>query len=652
MLTNRRRAAAEQANRWRSIGLIAIITIGVLGSIAPTEPWKLIEARAFDYLSTLLPPEVADDAPVIVAIDEPSFAEIGLQWPWPRSLHADLVKALREAGTKAIGLDMIFAEPSTDAAADAALAAALGPDVTLAGDQTVIATPQADQVMRVEPLPELLAAGAMTGIASIALDNDGTLRRIPRYPDGFAAVLAKSAGVTPADIPDEALLQTFGPARSFQTVSYYQALKPAEFLPKDFFRGRVAIVGLSLQSSPSAEAGGADSYATSFTLRSKHLVAGAEIQATIYENITKGLFIATASPFLVAALTIFAVLAAAVAIWRNTSWVTALFAALAVAVSVAGSFLLLRFAQLYVPPVAPAFAFVAVAAAQTARDYAAERRLRRSITRAFQQYLSPVLVDRLAAEPARLRLGGERKTLSILFSDVRGFTTISEALKDEPERLTTLMHRLLNPLSAVVLSCGGTIDKYIGDAIMAFWNAPLDDPDHAVHAVEAALGMLKALDALNDELAKEAQAAGEEPIWLAIGVGINTGDVVVGNMGSEHRFDYSALGDAVNLGARLEGETKNYDVPILLGELTAELAAARFTVVELDRIKVKGKTLPTRVSTVVPEADEDALAIHKSVLDDFYSGRLKPSDERLDMLQERLPTLRGYYGKLRARLKG
>jgi adenylate cyclase len=325
---------------------------------------------------------------------------------------------------------------------------------------------------------------------------------------------------------------------------------------------------------------------------------------------------------------------------------------LAVAISVGGSFLFLRFARLYVPPVAPALAFVVVAAAQSARDYAAERRLRRSITRAFQQYLSPVLVDRLAAEPARLRLGGERKTLSILFSDVRGFTTISEALKDEPERLTSLMHRLLNPLSAVVLSSGGTIDKYIGDAIMAFWNAPLDDPDHAVHAIEAALGMLKALEALNDELAQEARAEGEEPIRLAIGVGINTGDVVVGNMGSEHRFDYSALGDAVNLGARLEGETKNYDVPILLGERTAELAAARFTVVELDRIKVKGKTLPTRVSTVVPETDDEALAMHKAVLDDFYSGTLTPSDERLGRLAGRLPTLAGYYGKLRGRLEG
>src|SRR5262249_38970379 len=155
----------------------------------------------------LWPPKIAADAPVIVAVDEPSFAEVGLQWPWPRGLHANLVKALREAGAKAIGLDVIFAEPSADKAADAALAAALGPDVTLAGDQTVIATRQADQVMRIEPLPELLATGAKPGIASIALDNDGTLRRIPRYPDGFAAVLARSAGVASSDIPDEALLQ-------------------------------------------------------------------------------------------------------------------------------------------------------------------------------------------------------------------------------------------------------------------------------------------------------------------------------------------------------------------------------------------------------------------------------------------------------------
>lgn len=650
LLAARVAPSSQRAQRRRGILAIGIVVVGLLGAIAPTAPWKLVEARAFDWLSTAYPPELTADSPIIVAVDEPSFAELGLQWPWPRSLHAALVLALRQAGARAVGLDIIFAEPSAAPAADNALAHALGPDVTLAGDETVIETPHADQAMRVEPLPQFLATGARTGIASVVLDNDGTLRRVPRYPDGFAAVLAQSAGGTPAEVPEGALLRSFGPARSFQTVSYYQAMSPAKFLPKDFFRGRVVIVGLSLQSAPMVDAGGADFYPTSYTLRSKRLVSGAEIQATVYENLTRGLLVYPASPLTLAACTIAAALLAGLAIWRGTGWLTAVLALSAILVAFGGSFLVLQFGRLYVPPIGPALAFVAVAGAQSARDYAAERRLRRSITRAFAQYLSPVLVERLASEPARLRLGGERKTLSILFSDVRGFTTISEALKDEPERLTRLMHRLLNPLSAVVLSCGGTIDKYIGDAIMAFWNAPLDDADHALHAIEAALGMLKALEDLNVELAAEAQASGSEPLKLAVGVGINTGDCVVGNMGSEYRFDYSALGDAVNLAARLEGETKNYDVGILLGERTAALAAARWPVAELDRINVKGKKEATRVFTVVIGADAEATAEHRAVLDDYYAGRLAAEDERLTRLAEKMPALKGYYGRLRERL--
>jgi adenylate cyclase len=164
--------------------------------------------------------------------------------------------------------------------------------------------------------------------------------------------------------------------------------------------------------------------------------------------------------------------------------------------------------------------------------------------------------------------------------------------------------------------------------------------------------MQKALDDLNAELAEEARAAGTQPLKLAIGVGINTGDCVVGNMGSEYRFDYSALGDAVNLAARLEGETKNYDVGILLGERTAALAAARWPVVELDRIKVKGKTEATRVSTVVIGADADTLAQHGAVLEDFYAGRLAASDTRPADLAHRMPALAGYYTGMTERIRG
>lgn len=646
--------AARARTRLRGIAVVAAAVFAILAAASFSGPWRLLDARVFDYLSTLSPPPRPADGPLIVAIDEPSFAELGLQWPWPRDIHGRLVEALRDAGAKVIGLDIIFAEPSAKPGADAALAAALGPDVVLAADQTLIDTPHAVQTIRVEPLPEFTEGGARSGIASIVLDRDGTLRRIPRYPDGFAAVLLDSGGTAYAPPSAGALLQSFGPARTYQTVSYYQALEPAAFLPPGIFVGRTVIVGLSMQAAPTTEAGGADAFATPQTLRTGRLVAGAEIHATIYDNLRANLFVRPApTAVLIAAIAIAAALAG-LAVRRATGWRTVVAAVAAVAACVIGSWLLLRFGRLFAPPIAPAVAFTTVAAAQGARDYAAEFRLRQGITRAFSQYLSPVLVERLASDPAQLRLGGERRTLTILFCDVRGFTTISERLKDDPQRLTALINRLLNPLSAVILAAGGTIDKYIGDAVMAFWNAPLEEPDHAEKAIGAAIGMLAAVDALNAELAAEARAAGEVAIEIRIGIGINTGDCVVGNMGSDVRFNYSVLGDPVNLASRLEGETKVYGVPILIGDETARRVASRLAVIELDRVLVKGKTEAAVVHTVMRDADggpdsidAETRAAHQAFLDDIYAGRKADAAARIDRLARRLPALATYYERMR-----
>jgi len=295
--------------------------------------------------------------------------------------------------------------------------------------------------------------------------------------------------------------------------------------------------------------------------------------------------------------------------------------------------------------------YICVVAGQTGLDYAAERRSRREITRAFSRYLSPALVERLANDPSQLKLGGERRTLTILFCDVRGFTTISETLKDDPEQLTTLINRLLTPLSEIVLESGGTIDKFIGDCLMAFWNAPLDDPDHASHAVGAALRMLEAIETLNAELRREAEGKGTAPHVLKIGIGINTGDCVVGNMGSSRRFDYSVLGDCVNLASRLEGESKNYGVPLLIGEQTARLSAADFTSVELDSITVKGRTALSPIFTILqPAPAPQALENHKQMLAAKYARTLHAQDSVLERLEREIPRLGGYYRLLRSRL--
>ncbi|MCV0395623.1 MAG: adenylate/guanylate cyclase domain-containing protein [Rhizobiaceae bacterium] len=577
---------ASPGNRRLGLAAISAGVLLVLSALSLTTPWRLLDMRVFDFLSTSRLPHLPAGGPVIVAIDEPSFAELALQWPWPRDVHARLVESLREAGARAIGIDIIFADPSSPQA-DAALAAAVGPDVVLAADETFMETPQADQFIRVEPLAELTAAGALPGVASIPLDGDGTLRRLPAYPDGFARELLRLAGTEPA--PGGGLLRVFGPARTYPTVSYYQALDPPGFLPDEFFRDRVVIVGLSLQNAPTIDAGGADAYATSYTLRSGRLTSGAEIQATMFDNLRAGLLVTPAGDATRLAALVLAVFLAALAVRRGTGWRSVAVGLAAVVASAFGSYALLDLARIYLSPVGPALAFVLVAAGQGARDYAAERRLRRGITRAFSQYLSPVLVERLASDPSLLRLGGERRTLTILFTDVRGFTTVAEKMKDEPERLTTLINRLLDPLSRIVLEEGGTIDKYIGDCLMAFWNAPLDEPDHAAKAVRSALRMREAMAALNCELASEARSR-EEPLRLDIGIGINTGECIVGNMGSDLRFDYSAIGDAVNLASRLEGKTRDYDIPIIIGPETARLIADRFEITEIDRIAVKGRS--------------------------------------------------------------
>ena len=236
-------------------------------------------------------------------------------------------------------------------------------------------------------------------------------------------------------------------------------------------------------------------------------------------------------------------------------------------------------------------------------NYFREQTGRKRIRAAFGRYLSPALVEQLALSPEPLRLGGEERRLTIMFSDVRGFTAIAEFFKDDPAGLTALMNRFLTPLTHAILDRQGTIDKYMGDAIMAFWNAPLRDEAHEHHAAAAALDMLARMDALNAARRSEAEAGGHPVLPLDVGIGINTGSCVVGNMGSDLRFDYSVLGDPVNVASRLEGQSKLYGVKIVLGAATADAIRDRYPVLELDRVRVKGKQEPETVFTLVGDED-------------------------------------------------
>jgi adenylate cyclase len=236
-------------------------------------------------------------------------------------------------------------------------------------------------------------------------------------------------------------------------------------------------------------------------------------------------------------------------------------------------------------------------------SFVREQAQRRQIRSAFGQYLSPALVEQLAQSPEKLVLGGEEREMTIMFSDVRGFTTISESYKRDPQGLTRLMNRFLTPLTNAILARKGTIDKYMGDAIMAFWNAPIDDSEHQINACEAAVDMLERIDELNKVREQEAEEGGHVYIPLKVGIGLNTGVCVVGNMGSDLRFDYSVLGDSVNLASRLEGQTKEYGFPIIVGSNTALAAKERFAILELDFIVVKGKKEPEVIYAIAGRED-------------------------------------------------
>ena len=234
--------------------------------------------------------------------------------------------------------------------------------------------------------------------------------------------------------------------------------------------------------------------------------------------------------------------------------------------------------------------FVAWAIAAFLR-FMEEHKKRMLIKKQFEHYLAPAMVKKLQKNPDLLKLGGDTRELTLLFCDIRGFTPISEQYKSDPQGLTTLINRFLTPMTDIIMANGGTIDKYMGDCIMAFWNAPLDVEDQRKMAIKSSHQMLAHLKDLNEELGKE----GSLPI--NVGIGLNTGEVVVGNMGSDQRFDYSCLGDAVNLAARLEGQSKEYGMKIVIGEETAKEMEDEFVMIELDTIAVKGKTEPVKIYT-------------------------------------------------------
>jgi adenylate cyclase len=285
----------------------------------------------------------------------------------------------------------------------------------------------------------------------------------------------------------------------------------------------------------------------------------------------------------------------ALALPRVSATTSGIIGLLTISLVLLGGWAAFHYGNVLVDSFYPALALGFITATITFYTYHTAERQRTQIRSAFGQYLAPALVEHLANSPERLVLGGEDREMTMLLSDVRGFTTICESYKNDPQAVTSLINRLLTPLTNVIVNHEGTIDKYMGDAVMAFWNAPLEVPEHEFKACAAALEMIDRLAALNRERQAEANAAGQPFLPMRIGIGINTGRALVGNLGSDLRFNYSVLGDPVNIAARLEGQTKFYGVPIIIGPKTGQKVKEKFAILELDLITVKGRSEPETI---------------------------------------------------------
>ena len=519
----------------------------------------------------------ADPRIVMVAVDESSVRNLNEFYgrpPYPRDVWAMVVGELKHAGAKVIAFDILFTEENPAAPeGDRAFAAALeGAPVILAG----------------KPHPMFRAAA--TGSIPLAREE----ATVHTYPLRGSLALAAAQRFDPTIRADgELLIRWNGAKQDPEDHSYayvdldkviLAALKreegsldaaTAEAFAKNF-RGKIVLIGytakglLDLRANPLSP-----------------IAAGVELHANAIDNLINRDFNRTAPR--AASIPILILLGAAFGftIERTRSQLIAgaIAAASIVAVVLIGYAFLV--AGWFVPAFTAAVAVVLTYVVITAVKFVREQQQTALLKATFGRYVSPQILEHILAHPEKVHLGGERRDLTILFSDIRGFTSISEA--SEPEEVVEMLNEYLTRMVEILLRHGGTLDKFIGDAVMGFWNAPANDPDHAHHAVACAVEMIEETARLREWWESEGKAA------IRIGIGINTGDAVAGNIGAEQVFGYTVIGDAVNLASRLEGKNKDYGTEIIVSESTLARMGDRFEAVYLDDVKVKGKEKAVKI---------------------------------------------------------
>lgn len=561
----------------------------VMALMSLTAVWQQLEFKLLDGMMVRSAPNRSEFPITIVGIDEASFSELGLQWPWPRRLHAKLVEQLAAAGAAVIVFDIVFAEASNNED-DELFAQAIrhANNVVLAADRVYRETSSIRQWLRLDPLQKFTDAGGQVGLASVTLGPDLVVRQIPESSDAlWRAVAVRLIQKHPEirmnlNVRPGSYIRYVGGDHTFPYVSYHEVVKPTGTIPAGFFKDQLVIVGRDIKASPDAESAQADLFATPFLASTGWLTPGAEIHANILETVFGNGAINRLPDSSVALLLALVATACAVTMrrWRPL-WSLLIGIAIAGILSMAAWSAFLNW-SLWVPVGSSLAVIPLMYISLGGYSYIVEHARRKEITRTFSLYVTPQVVDQLVAHPEQIKLGGERREVTLMFTDLASFTTISESLS--PERVTQLLNRHFTDMTDIVLENNGTVAHFIGDAIMAFWGAPLDDVDQAHHAVAAAIAMQKAMIAMRETFARE----GLPQLYMRIG--IHSGSAVVGNLGSAKRFDYTAIGDDVNLAARLEGINKLYGTDIMLSSDTARRIEGRIALRLIDKVIVKGKS--------------------------------------------------------------
>lgn len=654
---------------WSIAWVIITAALLVILKVANPVAVESISLKGFDTL--LASDEVSQsDNVVVVNIGEPSIEQYG-QWPWDRRDLGRAIGRIQELGASAIVVPVIMSEKDR-AGGDKDLASVLSRTNSIIAQAPTTQNKKPDAVRRgvaiiggepldwlytwpgaLAPYQPLADVAAGVGTSVVAPEVDGVTRRMPlivavgnevfpglplealRVATGQQSYQVKMspAGVDKVRVKGQPIIDTDAYGRIWLRWNKdFPQYELSEIQKKKIdFKGKVVVLGLAVEGL-----GGI--IATPRGEQWAHIIQAQTVQ-TLLDGTSpvRPAFANSIELFVIVAIALLLI----VVMPRLPFWAVAGALVVTVAGVGYGSFYAWQtYNQLWDIYFLTAATVILYGHALFAR-FVIEFKQKQQIKKQFGTYLSPALVAKLQKNPEMLQLGGDERELSIMFTDVRGFTSISEHYGSDVQGLTKIMNRYMTAMTAKILENNGTLDKYIGDAQMAFWNAPVDEPRHAHQAVKTALEMLGSLDAFNEEVARE----GVPPFGM--GLGINTAAVVVGNMGSSQRFDYTCLGDGVNLASRLEGQSKPYGVRLVLGQRTAELVRDEFPVVELDCIAVKGKTIGVKIYTV----GETNPTLHDTYLEAYYRGDWERAKKQIKKLIDLDNELKAYYEAMLERME-